>query len=122
MLNRIVRHAKAAVPVGDKTIKVLQIVRHRGQGKRPLVATFGGLSLAWQKDTVISDNPKQVLISRSWQANWANLATFFAYPTDIRKVIYRGRRGYRGRGGHVFAADQEPVAVVASFTSVPFEI
>ncbi|HHL2713151.1 TPA: transposase [Yersinia enterocolitica] len=27
-------------------------------------------------------------ISRSWQPNWANLATFFAYPTDIRKVIY----------------------------------
>lgn len=27
-------------------------------------------------------------ISRSWQNNWANLATFFAYPPDIRKVIY----------------------------------
>ncbi|HGB4965967.1 TPA: IS256 family transposase [Salmonella enterica subsp. enterica serovar Mississippi] len=27
-------------------------------------------------------------ISRSWQANRANLATFFAYPADIRKVIY----------------------------------
>ena len=27
-------------------------------------------------------------ISRSWQANWPNLATFFADPTDIRKVIY----------------------------------
>lgn len=27
-------------------------------------------------------------ISRSWQANWPNLATFFAYPTDIRKEIY----------------------------------
>ncbi len=27
-------------------------------------------------------------ISRSWQANWPNLATFFAYPTDIRKAIY----------------------------------
>ncbi len=27
-------------------------------------------------------------ISRSWQTNWPNLATFFAYPTDIRKVIY----------------------------------
>lgn len=26
-------------------------------------------------------------ISRSWQANWTNLATFFAYPADIRKVI-----------------------------------
>lgn len=27
-------------------------------------------------------------ISRSWQAHWINLATFFAYPADIRKVIY----------------------------------
>lgn len=27
-------------------------------------------------------------ISRSWQANRSNLATFFAYPADIRKVIY----------------------------------
>ncbi|MGG7984173.1 IS256 family transposase [Klebsiella aerogenes] len=27
-------------------------------------------------------------ISRSWQANWTHLATFFAYPPDIRKVIY----------------------------------
>lgn len=25
--------------------------------------------------------------ARSWQSNWANLATFFAYPADIRKVI-----------------------------------
>jgi transposase-like protein len=27
-------------------------------------------------------------ISRSRQSNWANLATFFAYSPDIRKVIY----------------------------------
>lgn len=27
-------------------------------------------------------------ISRSWQANWHNLATFFAYPVEIRKAIY----------------------------------
>lgn len=27
-------------------------------------------------------------ISRSWRGNWANLSTFFAYPDDIRKVIY----------------------------------
>lgn len=59
-VSRIVRSLRTEVTVGDKTIKALQIVRHRGQGKRPLVATFGGLSLAWQKDTVISDNPKQV--------------------------------------------------------------
>ncbi|EJC0214714.1 hypothetical protein MXZ45_004854, partial [Salmonella enterica] len=59
-VSRIIRSLRTEVTVGDKTIKALQIVRHRGQGKRPLVATFGGLSLAWQKDTVISDNPKQV--------------------------------------------------------------
>ena len=59
-VSRIVRSLRTGVTVGGKTIKALQIVRHRGQGKRPLVATFGGLSLAWQKDTVISDNPKQV--------------------------------------------------------------
>lgn len=27
-------------------------------------------------------------ISRSWQAHWPNLCTFFAYPKEIRKVIY----------------------------------
>ncbi|WP_368750347.1 IS256 family transposase [Klebsiella aerogenes] len=27
-------------------------------------------------------------ISRSWQSNWHNLATFFAYPEEIRRVIY----------------------------------
>lgn len=26
-------------------------------------------------------------ISHSWRANWPNLATFFAYPVEIRKVI-----------------------------------
>lgn len=27
-------------------------------------------------------------ISKSWRENWANFVTFFAYETDIRKVIY----------------------------------
>ncbi|HFK1340260.1 TPA: transposase [Escherichia coli] len=27
-------------------------------------------------------------MSRRWQANWPNLTTFFAYLTDICKVIY----------------------------------
>ena len=27
-------------------------------------------------------------ISRAWRANWAQLNPFFAYPADIRKVIY----------------------------------
>lgn len=28
------------------------------------------------------------LVVRSWQRNWAELATFFKYPPEIRKIIY----------------------------------
>jgi transposase-like protein len=31
---------------------------------------------------------KYPMISRSWETNWENLNEFFAYPPDIRKVIY----------------------------------
>lgn len=33
-------------------------------------------------------NDTYPLISRSWRANWHELATFFKYPPEIRKVIY----------------------------------
>lgn len=47
------------------------------EGGQQALESFAG---AWD-----SRSPQ---ISRSWQANWANLATFFAYPADVRKVIY----------------------------------
>ncbi|WP_386689772.1 IS256 family transposase [Lonepinella sp. MS14437] len=31
---------------------------------------------------------KYPLIAKSWQTHWANLATIFSYPEDIRKAIY----------------------------------
>lgn len=31
---------------------------------------------------------KYPLIVRSWQANWTEIATFFKYPPEIRKIIY----------------------------------
>ena len=31
---------------------------------------------------------KYPMISKSWQNNWSNLSEFFAYPQDIRKIIY----------------------------------
>ncbi|MEQ4854183.1 transposase [Escherichia coli] len=34
------------------------------------------------------DNQILALTSRSWRANWPNIATFFVYPEAIRKVIY----------------------------------
>ncbi|HHI3765984.1 TPA: transposase, partial [Escherichia coli] len=45
----------------------------------------------WVERTIQMVNYRLIslaLTGRSWQANWPNLATFFAYPTDIRKVIY----------------------------------
>jgi hypothetical protein len=34
--------------------------QERGEGKRPLVATFGGISLAWKRDVILSDRPPAV--------------------------------------------------------------
>ena len=31
---------------------------------------------------------KYPMISKSWENNWNNLNEFFAYPPDIRKIIY----------------------------------
>ncbi len=31
---------------------------------------------------------KYPMISKSWKNNWSNLSEFFAYPQDIRKIIY----------------------------------
>lgn len=31
---------------------------------------------------------KYPMISKSWKNNWANLSEFYAYPKDIRKIIY----------------------------------
>ncbi|SUB34714.1 Transposase and inactivated derivatives [[Pasteurella] mairii] len=38
------------------------------------------LSQKWQE--------KYPLVVRGWEENWANIATFFGYPPDIRKAIY----------------------------------
>ena len=31
---------------------------------------------------------KYPLVTKGWEDNWANIATFFDYPSDIRKAIY----------------------------------
>jgi putative transposase len=37
-------------------------------------------------ETVLGE--KYPLIVRSWRQNWAEIATFFKYPPEIRKIIY----------------------------------
>jgi hypothetical protein len=38
----------------------LAVTRERGEGKEPLVAMFGGISLAWKKDAILSDCPPAI--------------------------------------------------------------
>jgi putative transposase len=40
------------------------------------------------QDFKIQWDEKYPAISKSWEANWANLSTFFAYPKEVRKMIY----------------------------------
>jgi putative transposase len=39
-------------------------------------------------DFSIKWDGKYPMISKSWKNNWANLSEFYAYPPDIRKIIY----------------------------------
>ena len=45
--------------------------------------------VSWKDYKAVTRDLKAIIrLPRKRQANWPNLATFFAYPTDIRKVIY----------------------------------
>lgn len=44
------------------------------------LAALEAFSAKWDK--------KYPKISQSWQANWANLSTYFKFPAELRKLIY----------------------------------
>jgi len=50
---------EAEYQVGNQTYKVLQIAQPR-DGKKPLIARWGGISLAWSPAARIKDHPKRV--------------------------------------------------------------
>jgi hypothetical protein len=41
----------------------LAVTQERGDGKKPCVAMFGGISLAWKKDSILSDCPPAIYSS-----------------------------------------------------------
>lgn len=59
-VGKIRRRLQTTVNDRGHAVKALVIEKQRGEGKKPLVAMFGGISLAWNKDAFVSDNPKQV--------------------------------------------------------------
>ena len=45
-------------------------------------------ALAMLEDFNAAWGQRYPLVVQSWQRNWAELATFFKYPPEIRKLIY----------------------------------
>lgn len=61
----IYRQLRAKVIDRGRSLKALMVKRERGEGKAPLVATFGGISLAWKKEAILIDRPPAVFGIRS---------------------------------------------------------
>lgn len=59
-IGKIRRRMRMMVKDRGHVIKALVIEKQRGEGKKPLVARFGGISLAWNKHARSIDSPKQV--------------------------------------------------------------
>jgi group II intron reverse transcriptase/maturase len=64
-VNRVYRKYRSLVPAPHGPLQVLEVQHARGQGKKPLVARFGGLELRWHKKAVLNDQPKDVFGTRS---------------------------------------------------------
>jgi Type II intron maturase len=64
-VNRVYRKYRSTVPTPHGTLTVLEVQHARGQGKKPLVARFGGMELRWQKQVLLNDQPTAVYGTRS---------------------------------------------------------
>lgn len=56
---KVVKRFRTIVPTDQGPRKVLQVVVER-EGRKPLVAQWGGISLKWRKDAVLDDDPARV--------------------------------------------------------------
>jgi hypothetical protein len=59
-LAKVARSLKTEVKDRGSTVKALVLTKERTTGKKPLVAMFGGISLAWHREAPLNDCPKEV--------------------------------------------------------------
>ena len=64
-VKAVFRKHQITVPTPHGTLKVLEVRHERGEGKKPLVAQFGGIELRWRKQIILNDQPKEVYGGRS---------------------------------------------------------
>jgi group II intron reverse transcriptase/maturase len=59
-VNQVLDRYQTVVPTEHGPKKVLQVVVERGEGRKPLVAHWGGISLARRMDAILDDQPRRV--------------------------------------------------------------
>jgi Reverse transcriptase (RNA-dependent DNA polymerase)/Type II intron maturase len=59
----IFRRLRTTVKDRGRSQTALAVTQERGDGKKPCVAMFGGISLAWKKDSILSDCPPAIYSS-----------------------------------------------------------
>jgi hypothetical protein len=64
-VGTIRRRMQKMVKDRGRILKALVVEKPRGEGTKPLVAMFGGISLAWNKHARIADRPTQIYSGRS---------------------------------------------------------
>jgi hypothetical protein len=63
-VRQVYKRFQTTIQRGSGPYKVLRVEIAR-EGKKPLVAQWGGISLAWRKDAVLDDNPKRIRNTRT---------------------------------------------------------
>jgi Type II intron maturase/Reverse transcriptase (RNA-dependent DNA polymerase) len=64
-VTKVYRRYGATHQVDGRIYKVLQVTVDRGEGKRPLIARWGGIPLKWRMTALLDDNPPRVWSVRS---------------------------------------------------------
>jgi hypothetical protein len=63
-VRQVYKRFHTTIQTESGSYKVLRVEIAR-EGKKPLVAQWGGISLAWRKDAVLDDNPKRIRNTRT---------------------------------------------------------
>ncbi|MFN8472819.1 MAG: reverse transcriptase domain-containing protein [Anaerolineae bacterium] len=64
-VRKVYRRFQTTVQTDRGPYKVLQVKVERGDGRTPLVAQWGGITLAWDKNVVLDDQPPRVWNGRT---------------------------------------------------------
>jgi group II intron reverse transcriptase/maturase len=64
-VTKVYRRYRATHQVDGRTYKTLQVTVERGEGRRPLVARWGGVPLKWRMTAALDDQPPRAWSTRS---------------------------------------------------------